>query len=184
MLRIQKTFAFLLLSVFAFAACSGSSENSDRQNPRALSPQDSLIDLNIYNTSFKDIDGNEVSIADFKGKVVLVDFWETWCGPCLQVFPAMDSLRKEYANDFVMLSVNLHDADTEEDVKNFANRNGYDFVYGLDVNDVGPKVISVGIPFKVYFDPDGYLIKAELGSAGTEGDYQKAKAIIEEFKNS
>lgn len=112
----------------------------------------------------------------------MIDFWETWCGPCLMVFPAMDSLKKEYGDDFEVLAVNTLTADTQEDVEEFIANNDYDFEFSVDANDVGGEVISLGIPFKVFIDPEGFLIKAELGSAGTEGDYLKAKAIIEDNK--
>ena len=169
-------FATLTISIF-FSACTDT-----RKNPRDLNDEQLKIDEIIWNSTFTDIDGNEVSIQDYKGKVVLIDFWETWCGPCLQVFPAMDSLRKEYKDDFAVLAVNLQDSDTPEEVAAFKSDKGYDFNFILDKNEVGPKVISFGIPFKIFIDPNGYLIKAEVGSNGTQGDYTKAKEIIEEYK--
>jgi thiol-disulfide isomerase/thioredoxin len=123
-----------------------------------------------------------VKIADFKGKVVLIDFWETWCGPCLQVFPAMDSLQNEYPDDFVVLAVNLTSSDTIEEVRSFKEKNDYEFEYVADANGVGDQVITLGIPFKVFVDPQGFLIKAELGLTGK--DYQDTKEIIEQNKTS
>ncbi len=166
---------FVLLTVAAILACA-----QPRENPRDLSEEKQKIDEIIWNATFTDLEGNEVSVQDYKGKVVLIDFWETWCGPCLQVFPAMDSLRNEYGDDFVVFAVNLQDSDEAADVEEFMQEKGYDFKFLLDKNQVGPKVISFGIPFKIFIDPEGYLISAEVGSRGTEGDYQKAKAIIEE----
>lgn len=151
-------------------------------NPRELSEEEARIESVMKKAVFEDIDGNEVTIQDYAGKVVLVDFWETWCSPCLQVFPAMDSLRKEYGNEFEVLTVNLQQADNENDVVEFMEESGYDFKYLLDVNEVSADIITLGIPFKIFFDPDGFLIKAELGSAGTEGDYLKAKTIIDDNK--
>jgi thiol-disulfide isomerase/thioredoxin len=168
----------LLIFVFTILSCS----DSTRQNPRELSKANQEIDEAIWNASFQGLDGSEVTVADFKGKVVLVDFWETWCSPCLQVFPAMDSLQNEYPDDFVVVAVNLNNSDTLEDVQNFKENNDYDFQYVLDVNNVGDEVITLGIPFKVFLDPQGYLIKAELGLSGT--DYQDTKEIIEQNKTS
>jgi thiol-disulfide isomerase/thioredoxin len=176
MKRNFSLFTLLIISIL-FSACS-----EPRKNPRDLSDEQLKIDEIIWNSTFTDLDGNEVSIQDYKGKVVLIDFWETWCGPCLQVFPAMDSLRKEYGDDFEVLAVNLQDSDTPEEVASFKDDKKYDFNFVLDRNQVGPKVISFGIPFKIFVDPNGYLIKAEVGSNGTEGDYLKAKTIIEDNK--
>ncbi|MCH2449822.1 MAG: TlpA family protein disulfide reductase [Gracilimonas sp.] len=169
-----------LVLVLALASCT----NPNRSNPRDLSEENERIDQIIWDAAFQDLDGNQVTAADFEGKVVLFDFWETWCGPCLQVFPTMDSLQNEYPDDFVVVAVNLNNSDTIEDVRSFKDKNEYDFVYTLDTEKVGDKIIKLGIPFKVYFDPDGYLIKTELGSAGPEGDYRKTKEIIEQNKTS
>jgi thiol-disulfide isomerase/thioredoxin len=176
-MRYKHIFPVFLLATILISAC-----DQPRKNPRELSDEQLKIDEIIWNSTFTDIQGNQVSIQDYKGKVVLIDFWETWCGPCLQVFPAMDSLRKEYKDDFVVLATNLQDSDTPEDVKDFKDDKKYDFNFLLDTENVGPKVISFGIPFKIFIDPDGYLIKAEVGSNGTQGDYEKAKTIIEDNK--
>lgn len=158
--------------------------SSEQQNPRQLNDQDKNIDRVMRMATFEDLDGNEVSVSDFEGKVVLFDFWETWCGPCLQVFPAIDSLQNEYPEDFVVVTVNLINSDSPEDVRNFRDNNDYTFEYVMDVNNVGEEIISLGIPFKVFMDPEGFLITTELGSAGTEGDYQKAREILEQNKAS
>lgn len=173
----QYILSTVLIISLLFLACS-----ETRKNPRELSKEQLKIGEIVWNSTFTDLEGNPVSLQDYQGKVVLIDFWETWCGPCLQVFPAMDSLRKEYKNDFAVIAVNLQESDSPEDVQAFKDDKGYDFDFVLDENQVGPKVISFGIPFKIFVDPNGYLIKAEVGSNGTEGDYQKAKEIIEDNK--
>jgi thiol-disulfide isomerase/thioredoxin len=175
----------MLVLMVSLQACNSKSKtDSPLQNPRELTENEARIEAVIHRTAFEDLEGNEVYISDFAGKVVLVDFWETWCGPCLQVFPAMDSLKAEYPDDFEVLTVNLMDIDTREEVIAFVEKNGYNFTHTVDVNEAGPEVITLGIPFKVFFDPQGFLIKAELGSAGTQGDYEKAKVIIEDNKQS
>ncbi|HBX66809.1 MAG: hypothetical protein CL670_07775 [Balneola sp.] len=169
-------------SVLFLTALFVSCNSNVRENPRDLTEEEQRIDSVIWNSSFQDLDGNEVTIADLEGKVVLIDFWETWCGPCLQVFPAMDSLQNEYPDDFVVLAVNLTSSDTIEEVRSFKEKNDYEFEYVADANGVGDQVISLGIPFKVFVDPQGYLIKAELGLTGR--DYQDTKEIIEQNKTS
>lgn len=177
MKHLKAIFSVLLISAFLISCNS-----EKRENPRDLSEEEQRIDSVIWNSSFQDLDGNEVTIADLEGKVVLIDFWETWCGPCLQVFPTMDSLQNEYPDDFVVIAANLNSSDTIEDIRTFKEKNDYDFQYVADVNGVGDEVITLGIPFKVFVDPQGYLIKAELGVSGRE--YEKTKEIIEQNKTS
>lgn len=182
MKRIKSASLLLLLSATLMACGSSGNKAGSEGNPYNLSENLLEKEQVIQNATFTDLDGNEVKLADFKGKVVMVDFWETWCGPCLQVFPIMDSLMTEYPEDFVVLATNLNSSDTRTDVLNFRDSKDYDFDYVLDSNSAGPEVIEMGIPFKLFFDPDGRLIRAELGLSGSE--YEKTKAIIEEHKES
>jgi cytochrome c biogenesis protein CcmG/thiol:disulfide interchange protein DsbE len=63
--------------------------------------------------------GLEGSLPDLKGKVVLIDFFASWCGPCKESFPAMDELQKKYGDKLVIIAVNLdkNKADMDEFVK-------------------------------------------------------------------
>lgn len=54
-----------------------------------------------------DLEGNKVSLSDFKGKVIIVDFWATWCGPCKMEIPSFIKLQDDYQDDVVVLGVSL-----------------------------------------------------------------------------
>lgn len=174
--------AILLISCSSNGDKQASESTQARSNvvPPGLVDEDKAKEL-IQNATFTDLEGNEVSIDRFEGKVVLIDFWETWCGPCLQVFPAMDKLRDEYENEFEVLAVTVGLSDSIEDARNFASENDYDFNYLIDTNNVFDQLGASGIPFKVLVNPDGELIKIEMGSRGTEGDYNQMKSIILEY---
>jgi peroxiredoxin len=58
--------------------------------------------------ALKDMSGKAVKLSDLKGKVVLVDFWASWCGPCRESFPALEKLSKSYKDKgFVVLGINI-----------------------------------------------------------------------------
>ncbi len=179
---------FFRTSLLFTAVCSAlfitacSEDKKPEQPARELTEEEQRIETTLASATFERMDGSSVSLEDYEGKVVLVDFWESWCGPCLQVFPGMNDLVNEYPNDFAVLAVNLTSADTKEDVAAFMEEYDYGFDYVLDANAVGDKVITLGIPFKVFMDPQGNLIKAELGLTGN--DYEDAKKIIEQHKKS
>ena len=156
----------LLIFLVSFAAC-GSSDDS--------------AEAIVENAMFADLDGNQVSIKDFEGKLVLIDFWESWCGPCLQVFPTMHELREEYPDEFEVLAVTVGMNEGPEDARRFAADHDYDFNWLYDETGVFMKLGGQGIPFKVFVDPDGKLISIELGSYGREGDYNKTKELIQDY---
>lgn len=160
---------YLLLPVvvLTLAACGGE-------------PDDSAEAI-VENAVFTDLDGNQVKVSDFKGKVVLIDFWESWCGPCLQVFPSMDKLRAEHPDQFEVLAVTVGMNEGPEDARAFAQEKGYDFNWLYDEHGVFTKLGGQGIPYKAFVDPDGNFIKIEMGSYGSEGDYNKAKELIQEY---
>lgn len=173
----------IFLVTLTLTSCSNGSyeSNEGSMNRHNLNEDQLRIQGVLQRASFKDLDGNTVRITDYAGKIMLIDFWETWCSPCLMVFPAMDSLRAEYRDQFEVLAVNTILADNPKQVAEFANENLYDFNWLVDANGVGEQVISMGIPFKVFIDTAGYVITTELGSRGTQGDYEKTKAILDKY---
>jgi len=158
----------LFAGLLFFSACSGA---GDSNTPEGI----------VENAVFTDLEGNDVRVNDFKGKFIIIDFWETWCSPCLQVFPSLDQLREEYPDNFEVLAVTVGMNEGPEDARAFAEENGYDFNWLYDQNGVFTKLGGQGIPFKAYVDPDGNFIKIEMGSYGREGDYNRTKAMIEEY---
>jgi len=84
--------------------------------------------------NLKDLDGHDVSSAQFKGKVLVVDFWATWCGPCVSEIPGYIELQKKYGKDgLVIVGVSL-DRKSPQYVQKFAQDHGmnYTIVMGDD----------------------------------------------------
>lgn len=57
-----------------------------------------------------DLGGQEVSLEKFEGKIILLDFWATWCNPCRMTMPVVEKLSKEYPDDMVLLAVNMQES--------------------------------------------------------------------------
>src|SRR5690606_41666590 len=76
--------------------------------------------------SLKDLDGKEVSLEDLKGKVVVLDFWATWCAPCIKSFPAMQMAVDKYKEDPEVAFLFINTWERQEDpaaaVKQFMDR--------------------------------------------------------------
>jgi len=161
----------LLFGVFCFQACGGSGQKSSGSVDYATL---------VESASFKALEGDErIQVSDFEGKVVLVDFWETWCVPCLQAMPTFKQLLAEYPDQFVVLAVSPGWSDTPEDIIKFRDENGYPFIFVIDDSDIATKLEITGIPYKVFVGPDGKYISTELGSGGHQREYSKIVGILE-----
>ena len=75
-------------------------------------------------------DGSEFTLSDHEGKVILLNFWATWCGPCVGEMPAFEKLQETYGEDLVLLAVNS--GEDEGTVTSFLEKNGYTFPVVLD----------------------------------------------------
>lgn len=115
--------------------------------------------------SLKDINGKTVKLSDYKGKIVIIDFWATWCGPCRRGIPDLISLQKEYADKLVVIGISVdREGQTKKDVPAFTKNNGinYPIVYADN------KVISdyggiEAIPTSFIIDKKGNIVKNFVG---------------------
>lgn len=123
--------------------------------------------------SLKDLDGNDVSLDGLKGKVVVVDFWATWCGPCIASMPAMKTVQEKLKSRDDVAFVFVDTWQTEEDKKqnaaDFLKKNKYDFHVLLDNEN---KVVSDfkvnGIPTKFIIDKTGNIRFKSIGFGGND----------------
>lgn len=132
----------------------------------------------IKTATFTTLEGDEKTLADFEGKVLILDFWETWCTPCRRVMPTLDKLAGEYEDDFEVLAISPGWSDSKEDVEAFKNETGYDFNW-LFASELAKELQIQGIPYKVFVSPEGEIIEAMMGIYGTEKDYTSTKEMIE-----
>lgn len=121
------------------------------------------------------LDGQRISLDDLKGKVVLIDFWATWCPPCREALPHIQSIAKKYAGQpLVILSVSL-DPD-EQKWKDFIAKNNMTWPQCRDGNFGGTLAQSFSvhaIPHTFTIDVDGVLQDEQLGDASIEGKLKK-----------
>jgi thiol-disulfide isomerase/thioredoxin len=114
------------------------------------------------NFTLRDLGGQEVSLDQFKGKIVLMDFWATWCGPCRMTMPLLERLQKEYSSVMVQLAVNQYEP--IEEVREYVQSQGVHARVLLDEEGSVSAAYRVGsIPMQVLIDREGILRYVQLG---------------------
>lgn len=176
-LNIPKALLFLFIPAI-FMACGNEGQTKENEQKEPQTKADF-----VEQATFVTLEGETISISDFKGKVVMIDFWETWCKPCIASFPTVDSLQQVYANKFVAIAVTPGFTDTKEDAIAFAKEHDYDFIYAMDTNGLHKRLNVMGIPFKVFIGTNGEFIKTSMGNHGPEQDYKMIKSIIEKHSS-
>ena len=120
-----------------------------------------------------DLNGNNVKFSDLKGKIVILDFWATWCGPCKKSFPAMQLANDKFKDNpnVVFLFVNTWErVDNKiENAKKFIRDNNYNLTVLMDVdNEVISKYKVTGIPTKFIIGPNQNIKFKSVGFEGTK----------------
>lgn len=110
-----------------------------------------------------DTKGNKVSLSDYKGKIVIIDFWATWCGPCRRGVPDLVKIQSDYKGKVVIIGISL-DQDTKSDVVPFmeAFEINYPIVFGTQKVTVDYGGVSA-IPTSFVVDQEGNIVDKHVG---------------------
>lgn len=132
--------------------------------------------------TLRNVDGQPTTLSSLKGKVVVLSFWATWCGPCKEEMPHLDKMYKELKDrGLVVLSISADDARTASQVKPFIMRSGYTFPVLLDKDSAVITTYNAQktLPFTVVIDKQQQV--AHVHSGFNPGDEAQLRAKVLEL---
>jgi len=145
----------------------------------------SMKKLNFHTTpkagndiSFGDLDGGTHTLADFKGKYVLVNFWATWCAPCRKEMPGLNALQAEFGGDAFEVVTIATGRNSPTGIRKFFDEAGVDQLptFVDPKQKLARQMAVLALPITVLLNPEGQEIARLQGDA--EWDSESAKAII------
>jgi thiol-disulfide isomerase/thioredoxin len=159
----------LLLLAVAIGGCARGPSGEESPEVGQAAPNFKLADLS----------GREVSLDQFRGKIVMLDFWATWCGPCRLTMPVLENLQKEYPQVLTLLAINL--AEPRDLVRSYVQRQNISSMVLLDQDGrVGEAYRSESIPMQVLIDQKGVIRRVTVGYSSRLAN--QLRSAIEELR--
>jgi cytochrome c-type biogenesis protein len=132
----------------------------------------------IPDASFNSTDGRPLKISDYKGQVVLLNFWATWCVPCREEIPTFNAMQKDYeARGFKVVGVMAYDA--EGDLASYPIKFDYTILRGAD-DEVAKYQVPQALPTTIIIDRDGHMRKKFIGASDRASFDAVVKPLLDE----
>ena len=124
-----------------------------------------------YDFTLNQLDGETLNFEDLKGKVVFVNFWATWCAPCIAEMPSIDNLYEVYQDNPDVVFVMINTESKEDKVRKFMKKKKFKFPIYFPNASLIPRVYeSKSIPTTFVIDKDGYIAYKKVGMASYDAD--------------
>lgn len=136
----------------------------------------------IMDTAFPLVDGKSEKVSSYSGKVVVLDVWATWCGPCRVEIPHLIELGNEFKSDLQVLGLTTEDPETDRDkVESFIREFRIDYPIGFARGDLAMYLLQGKdiIPQTYVISRDGYLVKHFIGFNASTSPPQLREAVAQ-----
>jgi thiol-disulfide isomerase/thioredoxin len=175
--KAYRTLALALFISVGLTACTSNTTSNANAPVISTPPQTSLPmpPLNgksITNMGWSLADGKHNAFSDFKGKILVLDFYATWCNPCRESIPHLVDLQKRYQDDVRVIGLNVGGSDDLAEVPAFAEHFKIQYQLGVPDDDLVNLLLknSDGIPQTFIFDRDGKLVQNFIGFGEGTGE--------------
>ena len=146
--------------------------------PRPMSPEEAL------GTKFEGLnDSGSHALNDWHGKVLLVNYWATWCAPCREEIPLLVKLQAQYAGQGLQVVGIATDESSQKDVKDYLAKMVVNYPMLMGTEDVDRMVAGfggnlIGLPFSALLDRDGHVVKLTAGQLDPKDTDQMVRAAL------
>jgi Peroxiredoxin len=165
-------FIALTLLFSALTGCGGSSNTATNSSNAAQTKNSDYPPLPeaIMKAENRALEGGPIKLEDYKGKVVVVNLWATWCGPCRKEMPHLVELKNEYKDKgFEIIGLSIEEDDTPEMIKEFAEEMKLNYTLGWIDNKTQSEFLKLskfdGIPQSFLINRNGQLAGVFLGGS-------------------
>ncbi|TXE05516.1 TlpA family protein disulfide reductase [Gelidibacter salicanalis] len=138
--------------------------------------EEDRITLKDYNWQLVDEHGMRYDFNEAKGKVVFINFWATWCPPCIAEMPSMEKLYQDYKDDVVFLFVS---SEQQEVISKFKQKNAYDFLVHASITANPVQLETSAIPRTFVIDQQGDILIDKTGAA--DWNSKKVRGLLDEL---
>ena len=129
---------------------------------RARAPAEPEVDIPAPDFTLLDSEGNAHTLSQYRGKIVILDFWATWCGPCLVVMPHLQAIHEAYREqDVVVIGINAWE---NGDPAALMRARNWDYLLLLNGDQVASDYQVSGIPTMVVIDQSGTIVQRKVGA--------------------
>lgn len=173
--------AIILVAVAVFTTYQYNNKPAPLPTPPAAeqtpAPEEEVVEsIAALDFTLEDMNGNKVTLSDYKGKTIFLNFWASWCGPCTYEMPFIEQLHKDNKDsDFVIITVNLEE--TKSTISKFMDDEKYSFPVLMDDKGEVANLYGVsGIPLSLMINKDFRIVSAHEGYMN---DYEMLKEFID-----
>lgn len=165
--------------IITVMGCNKKSEESKDLNIGNYAPNEERTVIQpAPDFELKSTDGKTVKLSDYKGKIVILDFWATWCPPCRKGIPDLIDIQKEFGKDVVVLGISV-DADTKNNVVPFIKDSGINYTVAYADDEVVQKYGGIeSIPTSFVIDKKGNIVDRHIGLVPKEEYIKQIKELL------
>lgn len=154
--------AVVLAGILLIQGCTPSSQSITSDGPEATAAVN--VGESAPDFTLVDLDGNQVSLSDFRGKTVFINFWATWCPPCRAEMPEIEAIYQEYKDKGVIV-IGVDILESEDVVRRFVEQGGYSWTFVLDISgEVAANYEVAAIPTSFFVDREGIIQAVSIGA--------------------